>query len=266
MLLPGGVLRNGEIDRRFAFRPVTGALEVALAEAAGAPNRPAAVTAVLAGALAELGGEPVTLERVRELAVGDRQYLARCLTAHLGRGERWLTATCTACAEQFDFSVHLSELAVKESEPGFPYAEIEVEGQSLRLRTPTGADQEAIAAFADTLDEELSTRALLARCVVDAPPPRGWSEESIARAEAALERIAPEVAVAVLAACPACGHENEIEIDPYLGLESDGDVLYDEIHALAATYHWSEAEILALPQDRRQRYLTLIDRARGIAQ
>jgi hypothetical protein len=40
--------------------------------------------------------------------------------------------------------------------------------------------------------------------------------------------------------------------------------LYDEVHALAWHYHWSEAEILALPRVRRQSYMSRVDRARGM--
>jgi len=36
--------------------------------------------------------------------------------------------------------------------------------------------------------------------------------------------------------------------------------LYEEIHVMALHYHWSEAQILALPRNRRQRYLALIAR------
>jgi len=36
--------------------------------------------------------------------------------------------------------------------------------------------------------------------------------------------------------------------------------LYEEIHVIAMHYHWSEAQILALPCTRRQRYLALIAR------
>jgi hypothetical protein len=38
----------------------------------------------------------------------------------------------------------------------------------------------------------------------------------------------------------------------------------EEVHVLARRYHWSEAEVLAVPPRRRARYLALLDReARG---
>jgi hypothetical protein len=37
-----------------------------------------------------------------------------------------------------------------------------------------------------------------------------------------------------------------------------GDRLLEEVHSIARAYHWSEAEILALPLPRRRRYLDLL--------
>lgn len=38
------------------------------------------------------------------------------------------------------------------------------------------------------------------------------------------------------------------------------DALYEEVHALALHYHWSESEILGLESTKRQRYLRLLAR------
>lgn len=259
MLLPGGIVRDGERRRHFAFRPVDGALEAALAEAVAAPSMPVAVTAALAAALAEVGGAPATTEAVRELAVGDRQFLVRQLSAHLGRDRVWLTAACRTCGEDFDFEVPQTELPVKEAGPGYPYVEVETPGARLRLRVPTGADQEAIA----DLPDEVAARTLFERCLIAGA---AAGDDELAAAEAAVEAAAPEVALAALAACPACGADNEIAVDPYLLLSTSPDELFVEVHRLASSYHWSEAEILALPRARRQLYLRLIDRARGLVQ
>lgn len=251
MRLPGGIVRDGERRRSFGFRPVDGALEAALAEAAAAPSLPRAVTSVLAAALAELGGEPVEEQAVRDLAVGDRQFLARQLSVHLGHDPVWLTAVCRACGESFDFEVRQADLPVKEAGESFPYAQV----GSLCLRVPTGADQEAIAGLPD----ERAVKVLFDRCRVE-------GEGDMAAAEAAIEEVSPEVALAALAVCPACGASNEVAVDPYLGLPAQSEELFTEVHLLASNYHWSEAEILALPRARRQLYLKLIDRSRGLVQ
>ena len=72
------------------------------------------------------------------------------------------------------------------------------------------------------------------------------------------------MALQAQATCPECDAELLVEVDPYLTLSLARDEIFGEVHTLARHYHWSEAEILALPQARRRLYLGLIDRARGM--
>ena len=44
------------------------------------------------------------------------------------------------------------------------------------------------------------------------------------------------------------------------------DSLYQELHLIAAHYHWSESEILRLTTSKRRRYLRLIESHAGAAQ
>jgi hypothetical protein len=264
MVLPGGVLREGVRRRDFAFRPVDGNLEVALVEAADAPTVPAAVSAALAVSLAELGGAPPDEQAVEDLAVGDRQFLARRLGVHLGRDPLWCTAVCGACDGRFDVEVRQGELPVKDAGETFPHVDV----GPLRLRVPSGADQEAIA----HLPDEQAVEALVARCRTD-PGTAGVDDArgghdgeaavDLAAVEEALEAVAPEVALAVLARCPLCDAENELAVDPYAGVLGPDGHVFDDVHRLASSYHWSEADILALTRDRRQRYLRLLDGVGG---
>lgn len=273
MPLPGGLWRGGERHRGFAFQPLTGAVELAMAAASSSSAcLPARVTAVLAAALEQVGGEPADTARVHGLCVGDRQFLARQLAAHLGRDGVWLVAECGRCGESFDFYVEQSSLPVKEAGKGAPWAEAETSRGTCRLRLPTGADQEAIAAVED--DRE-ALRELAARCLVAVDGARvdeesAWRrrlpDEDLAAIEAALEGVAPEVALRARVRCPQCAHDHDVWVDPYLGLEGLGEELLAEIHELASTYHWSEAELLSLPQERRRLYLRMVDRSRGRVQ
>jgi hypothetical protein len=280
MDLPGGVLRDGVRRRDFAFRPVDGSLEAALVDAADAPTVPSAVTAVLVASLAELGGAPPDAQAVADLAVGDRQFLARRLGLHLGHDPLWCTAVCGACDGRFDVEVRQGELPVKVAGDTFPHVEV----GSLRLRVPTGADQEAIA----HLPDEQAVPALIARCRIEGDDGAdagadagahggdvrggdvrggdvrgGDAEVDLAGVEQALEAAAPEVALAVLATCPLCDADNELAVDPYAGVLVPDEGVFDDIHRLASSYHWSETDILRLTRDRRQRYLRLLDRAGG---
>ncbi len=267
MELPGGIRIDGELRRGFHFKPVTGLLELALSESAlGARSHPARVTAVLCKALEDLGGESPGSALVRELSVGDRQFLMRRLAVHIDDQLTWLTAKCGDCGEPFDISFLHSELPVKPAGGDYPEAVVETSRGSVSVRVPTGSDQERVALIQD---EEQAVRVLLESLIsrresgelLDAG---AFTEEDIAAIETAAEEMAPEIAMNLLAGCPHCSTENQVPLSPYACMERPVGDLYGEIHALAANYHWSEREILALPRSRRHNYLSLIDRSRGM--
>ena len=81
--------------------------------------------------------------------------------------------------------------------------------------------------------------------------------------------LAPSLAGAVTAYCPACGGSDLLRFDPVgyaLSELRDAAVgLYDEVHLLASAFGWPEEAILALPRTRRARYAALIRRERAAA-
>ncbi|GAB3255221.1 hypothetical protein [Chitinimonas naiadis] len=268
--LPGGLPTGHGLARDYAFRPADGRLELAIGEIAhngdeAATSTPRAVSLVLAAALQHLGDEIPSLQAINALCVADRQYLMRALAQHLGDDGGWFAAQCSQCKARFDFQLSYAELPVKPAGTGFPQATVEVHGQALRVRVPTGADQLALLARPD----EQQPHYLLAALLDHANAAHLASELSTAereRIEAALEDIAPAVVCEVGASCPECGAANQVGIDPYIVLARDATPLLAEVHRLALHYHWSEADILALPKARRQRYLMLIDQSRGMSQ
>lgn len=263
MQLPGGLVENGTRRRDWAFRPVSGAFELALAEVKDeAGSAPQAVTRALALALDRLGGAVATEDRVAALCVADRQFLMRELECHLGDEGGWFQADCRHCGERFDFRIAYADLPVQEAAAGYPLARIDLDGRQLRFRLPTGADQERLVGLPD--DQARSW--LVRQLALDAELPETPGQDLIAAAEAALEAISPGIVLTVRAACPECGAGNAVELDPYRVLARPGDHLLQEVHQIALHYHWREADILDLPRERRQRYLQLIDRARGMAE
>lgn len=264
MELIGGIPTDGGPRRSVTFRPVSGALELALAELAERPmSPPDRVTRLLALAIETLGGASAGEEEVAALSVGDRQHLARALGTRLGVDLVWLGGTCTDCGARFEVPVRQSALPVKPASPAFPECEIELGGRRVTVRAPTGADQAAIAA----VEPEAAARAALLARLVSGPAGfelGGLGEDELARVEAAIEDMSPEVAEEVVTGCPDCGAENRVEVDPYLTLGSAGAGILEEIHRIASAYHWPEKTILAVPRARRKRYLALIDRQRGM--
>lgn len=263
MQLPGGLVENGARLRDWAFRPVSGALELALAEVKeDAGCAPQAVTRALSLALDRLGGAVATEARVAALCVADRQYLMRELERHLGSAGGWFQADCRTCGARFDFHLDYADLPVQEASDGYPEARVDLDGRQWRFRLPTGADQEALA----SLPERDTMPWLLNRLALDGGLPEAPDQDLIGAAEAALEAISPGVVLNVQACCPECGAGNTVELDPYRVLARPAGQLLHEVHQIASHYHWSEADILDLPRARRQRYLQLIDRARGMAE
>jgi hypothetical protein len=240
---------------------MSGALELAVAEVGEtADHMPQAVTRALTLTLEHLAGETPSEARVAALCVGDRQFLMRELDRHLGAEGGWFQAHCRHCGEPFDFPIDYAALPVREAGPGFPQVQIEVEGRRLHFRLPTGADQEELVAQRDTAAHAW----LLKRLAQESDLPEGPHEELTAAVEAALETIAPAIVLIVQTACPGCGGGNEVELDPYRVFGRSSDRMLEDVHRIALYYHWSESDILDLPRGRRQRYLRLIDQARGM--
>jgi hypothetical protein len=270
-MLPGGLVHEDTRVRRGRLRPITGRLELALARAGG-DDRPTRVDRLLAIAVERLGelGAPAALGA--RLCPGDREYLLVRLAAALRGRQQWLSASCRGCGELLDLSLDLGELPMSEAGAGYPRCALEVDGRTLVVRVPLGEDVVASGA-ARTLDERVAARALLLRCVVaiDGQPPtetqlEGLSTAALERIDVALDELCPAIASRLETVCPDCGAARELELDPLelLGQEPD-DALFEEVHALAMAYHWTEGQILGLPRDRRRLYLGLVDRDRGMS-
>ena len=262
-MLPGGISVAGELRRDYRFRPVNGELELALGESGdGAGSLAAQVTTVLSLALEQLGGITPTPDAVRDLSVGDRQYLMTRLALHFDHRPVWLVAHCGACGEPFDIAFNYADLPVKPAGRGYPRATVDTSLGSVRVRVPTGADQEGMAA---TPDDDQAMQVMLRRIVdSDAVDMAALSEADIHAIESRVEALSPECADRLLTQCPQCRASNSVAVNPYGFLEQPVGELFAEIHTIASHYHWSEQAILTLPRRRRQTYLRLIDKGRGM--
>jgi len=121
-----------------------------------------------------------------------------------------------------------------------------------------------MAVEAEGLQGEAALAALLAAsCGVD----RQLAAGMLAGAEragliAALEERAAGLGLELGTACADCGAEMVLPFDVATFLDGEMGAraarLLDEVHLVASSYHWSEAQILALPSARRQDYLKRI--------
>ena len=260
MSLPGGLVGpDGVVDRTYTWKPVDGAVESALAEAAAVPNRAEATSRALAAALDRLGGADASRALVDSLCVPDRRFLMIELGRRLNLSAGWSSSACEACGELFDFPLDLAQLPVQPARGTVAVATIAGERRALRI--PTGADQLRIAALDD--DEE-AERILAALCIALRPNENvpalaaRLSPDDLAAIEEALEEAAPQIPWAIEANCPACSaaHAIAIDVSAWLSRMAAGPIA--DVHEIASAYRWSERDILALPRRRRLEYLELI--------
>lgn len=266
--LPRGLFdEDGQAHRLASLQALPGHWERELAD--GGRLRTAQISVLLADSLARIGGfTEITPEHTALLSRGDRDTLLLALRSTLVGDAIGLVLTCPspACGEQADLDLSTKEL-ISVSEPAAEAVDIDTEAGPIRLREPLGIDDEMV----EGLSPEAASAALWGRLILsvggEAADERAWSSLSArARQQCALAlhraRRGPELAIA--APCPACQAWMEVRMDAAVMLQQEltsmAGRLLAEVHSLAFHYHWSEAEILALPRVRRWQYLELLGR------
>jgi predicted RNA-binding Zn-ribbon protein involved in translation (DUF1610 family) len=263
--LPGGLVL-GE-DRRLEdaeLRPLTGRDEDWLASHPALPSA-IAVTRVLSSCLIRIGDAKPTRNLVRRLLVGDRDYLILQLRRLTLGDEFQAVFRCPACGGNLDVNFDAKDVPVSfrpqvAADHSIPLGSAAEAERTVRFRLPCGADQEAVLG----LDPNRGAEALLDRCVLD----NGGIPLSLSERDAivdAMDHLAPQVDLELDLACPECGNQFVAPFDTtaffFSEIKINGGQLLREIHSLAFYYHWSEAEIMGLPRDRRRTYLGLLSDA-----
>ena len=264
--LPGGLLVDGQLKCDALLRPLDGWLEERVSVAmTDRGNLPVIVSNVLGAALLSIGGEAVMPEQVVSLTMADRQWLMLNLAHALQGGGYWLKGYCDSCKQPFDLYLDPKQLPVKTAGERFPFAELDLDGDKLRLRLPNGMDQERIVGF----DADEAVAWLLSGCLLSVnggPVQAGYADtldaDALQKIDEALDEVSPYVGTTLATACPECKHPQQMEINPYLLDTTRHEALFQEVHMLASEYHWSEREILSLSRERRRLYLKLIERSR----
>lgn len=236
--------------------PLTGRDEDWLAEARHLPAA-AKVSGLLTSCLASVDGQPVSIDAVRNLLVGDRDFLILQLRQMTLGDHVVATLHCPACSEKMDVQFRISETAITERPQSTAAYRVELNGRVVQFRLPRGGDQEK----GDGTFLPTAVRALLDRCILDdgGQPLTGPERDAVIDH---MERLAPQVDLEFELACPECAHEfiAPFETTPYFldELSPPRGQILRELHTLAFYYHWSEKDILNLGRHRRRSYLELL--------
>jgi hypothetical protein len=203
------------------------------------------------------GGDAVN---VGALSVTDLDALL--LLLRRARGADWLRANvdCPApgCGKPMEIAFSVADY-LEHHEPELPEGVAPVdehgwfglEGTDVSFRLPCCDDIVELTGRVDAAAE------LVRRCVRPTPVP----VSALRRAEAAMEALAPSLSRELEATCPECGHVFLVDFDVQLWcgaeLRRHAMSIFTDVAAIAARFHWSEGEILALPRQRRLHYAEL---------
>jgi hypothetical protein len=206
-------------------------------------DRAAVATEVLAACALDAGGAPLGAEAARALEVGARLGALVEVCRLSGRRSLSWAVACPAAGCDEELEVDLPLVALAEAQAAAP--------DPAGVRRPTGDD---LARWRERPPTDAEIVAALGG-PTDAP------DDVAAEIGAVLDAADPLVDIVVRTACPACGQAVELPVDLEGELlaraRRDQDRILEDVAALAGAFHWSEAEILALPRARRARYLEL---------
>jgi hypothetical protein len=278
--LPGGLLDpSGQCHRRGWLRPLTGADEDWLYSLAPSTRQAEVITALLERCVTRIGPYPITADTIRDLSVGDRDYLVLKLReATFGpKLSRVLTCPHPGCGARMDLDLLVDDFAIDE-QPALPSHRLRVDAEDgvaveLEFRVPRGREQELIAAQ-PTTSLEVNRERLLGCCVIRAAMDGGRElsfdalSSGVKQALAdAIEAAAPGVELDLELVCPDCSQPFDFALDPaslLLGEIGASRAVFDrELHLLAFYYHWSPGDLLALTRPRRQQFLRLLTEELG---
>ncbi len=209
---------------------------------------------------------PIGREFVIEMPVGIRMELLIRLAALADRRPFSWRLRCFSpeCGRESEFELTADEIVSQGNGlRDLPTLQTQIGGEPALLRRPTGADQAQWIAQPPTLETELMLHAVLVRPPLDELLARGESLESIAAAiDDAMDKFDPLPGFHVSGVCPYCGKSSDVSLDltgaALERLYRGQQALIEDVHRLASRYHWSEEQILELPEWRRQSYLDLI--------
>lgn len=205
-------------------------------------------------------------ERLAALSIGQRNVrLLRLREATLG-GLMNATSTCPECGEQMEFGVNVDDVCLTPIDDGVVQEYAMTAGDvDLRFRLVNSAD---LAALADVQDAEIARDLLVERCLLEArigdevilahelPP------DAVAQLAEQMSECDPQAEIRIRLDCEKCEATwaSPFDIVSFFWTEvvALAERLLSDVHMLARSYGWREADILAMSAGRRKAYLERI--------
>jgi hypothetical protein len=200
-----------------------------------------------------------------ELPLGERD--ARLLTLR-----EWTFGTevsavtrCPQCKEEIELAFQVGDLRVEAKSKAEEFS-ISAEEYEIKFHLPNSKDIDAVRS--EPADRASIPKRLLARCISGAT--HGGERISVESlpdsvVKAVSDQMAesdPQAEIELCLDCSSCKHSwkelFDVELFLWAEIQAWASRLLMEIHQLAASYGWSESDILAMSPVRRNIYLNLI--------
>ncbi len=164
------------------------------------------------------------------------------------------TASCPACEAVAEVRVGCRELA--DAIIDHPTEELSLGGTTVSIRSVSSRDlAEAVQASSGALDEEVRRRVLEPGSGTD------LSADQLDRVAERIEERERDVEVRLALTCPECATTWSAVFDPveffWAEIVEAAQRALRDVADIAAAFGWSEADILAMTDTRRSRYLGL---------
>lgn len=232
--------------------------------------RPYLLTQILQCCTLDKNGELIDQSFFQDLTVGKRIESLLTIVASSESYDLYIPRRCLnqACQQQMELEISIEELIdLQQRADVVDSHDVRIGDKTLSIRKPTGRDQIEWLKFSFR-DEREVMRAMIQTLMLDTEEASfdvgSISDEWIQIIDNAMEEFDHLVNFNLHARCPYCGEENRYAVDLeeilLSRLQRIQMHLLDDVHRLAEHYHWSEAQIIAIPPWRRSRYLALIDR------
>lgn len=219
--------------------------------------------------LLTVGNDSASNEALVNLSIGQRDARLLTLREQLFGSQLISMVLCPKCTEQLELNFSVDDIRIESEVPDEDIIgtvnSVEVDGYQIQFRLPNSAD---LLALSSVEVELVQRQVLLERCLLSVKQTGTTKAIDVLPSSSInfiieqMARLDPQAEVSVDLSCPACQHMwlATFDIVSFLWSELDAWALrtLNEVHLLASTYSWREADILALTPWRRQFYLQKI--------
>lgn len=220
-------------------------------------NAEAKTQALLSLVVPELSAEALT-----DLALGERNKNLLELRQQLFGSKLQAYIECGQCGESLDLEFSIEDFGFSSMDHIHETHSISIQNMCANIRLPNGHDLTALTHVRNVAD---GRQLLFSRCVLkllrdDVPMPLDeLNDAEMNQLEEAIAELDPRMEILFDLSCPQCSHswQSPLDIGSFLWREFDVYALQllENIHLLASTYGWSEADILAMSNVRRNHYV-----------